>query len=92
MKKVLYMSFLAVSAIVFGGFISSLIGETPGLGWLSYSKTFAFEPGTFLDFDFLRLTFGVSLTVSIAQILLMIAAIVVYYNTAPKLFAGGGGK
>ena len=88
MKKALYMSFLTISAIVLGGFFGGLVGNTPGLSWLNYSKTFAFEPGTFLDIEVFRLTFGVSLTVSIAQILLIIIAIIVYYNTAPKLFTG----
>ena len=86
MNKVIYMSFLAISAVVFGGFFGGLIENTPGLSWLGYSKTFAFEPGTFLDFDIIRLTFGISFSINIAQILLIIIAIVIYYNTAPKLF------
>ena len=89
MKRVIYMSFLSISAIVLGGFIGSLIGDTAGLGWLGYSKTFAFEPGTFIDVDVFRLTFGVSITVNIAQIIMLIIAIIVFYNTAPKLFTSG---
>lgn len=87
MNKVIYMTFLAISAVVLGGFFGGIIDSTPGLSWLAYSKTFAFEPGTFLDFDILRLTFGISFSINIAQILLIIIAIVIYYNTAPKLFA-----
>jgi hypothetical protein len=75
-------------AVVIGGFIGGAIEGTPGLGWLGYSKTFAFEPGTFIDIDIFRLTFGVSITISIAQLILMVVALIVYYNTAPKLISG----
>ncbi|MCR4889225.1 MAG: DUF4321 domain-containing protein [Ruminococcus sp.] len=88
MKQGLYMSFLMLCAVVIGGFIGGAIEGTPGLGWLGYSKTFAFEPGTFIDIDIFRLTFGVSITISIAQLILMVVALIVYYNTAPKLISG----
>ena len=55
MKQGLYMSFLMLCAVVIGGFIGGAIEGTPGLGWLGYSKTFAFEPGTFIDIDIFRL-------------------------------------
>ena len=86
MNKVIYMSFLAISSIVLGGFFGGLVEGTPGLGFLGYSKTFAFEPGT-LSLEVFSLTFGVSFSINISQILLIIIAIIVYYNTAPKLFA-----
>lgn len=90
MGKVIYMSFLTISAIVFGAFFGGMIGNTPGLSWLGYSKTFAFEPGTLLNFDILRLTFGISFSINISQILLIIIAIIVFYKTAPKLFPPKG--
>ncbi|MBO7396055.1 MAG: DUF4321 domain-containing protein [Ruminococcus sp.] len=85
MNKVIYMSFLAISAIVLGGFLGGLVDGAAGLSFLSYAKTFAFNPGT-VDLGIFSFTFGVSLSINISQILLIIIAIVVYYNTAPKLF------
>ncbi|MCM1132753.1 MAG: DUF4321 domain-containing protein [Ruminococcus flavefaciens] len=87
MKYAVYMSFLTVAALVMGSMLGNKAVGTPGFSWLGYSKTFAFEPGTFLDLDVIRLTFGISITISVAQILLIIVAIIVYYKTAPKLFA-----
>lgn len=87
MKYAVYMSFLSICALVLGSMLGNRAIGTDGFSWLGYSKTFAFEPGTFLDLDVLRLTFGISITVNVAQLLLIIAAIVIYYKTAPKLFA-----
>ena len=44
MNKVIYMSFLAISAIVLGGFFGGLVDGAAGLSFLGYSKEFAFEP------------------------------------------------
>lgn len=86
MKKSLYMIVLIAAAVVLG----SLIGNVAlgSLGWLGYSRTFSFEPGTFIDIDVLRLTFGITVTFNVAQILLVLVAILVYYKTAPKLIQG----
>lgn len=87
MKYAVYMSFLSVCALVLGSMLGNKAVYTEGFSWLSYSKTFAFEPGTFLDLDVLKLTFGISVTVNVAQLLLIAAAIFIYYKTAPKIFA-----
>lgn len=87
MKYAVYMSFLSVCALVFGSMLGNKAISTEGFSWLGYSRTFAFEPGTFLDLDVLKLTFGISITVNVAQLLFIAAAIVVYYKTAPKIFA-----
>lgn len=65
-----------------------MVGTTEGLSWLGYSKTFAFEPGTFLNIDVLKLTFGISITFNIAQLILLVVAVIVYSKTASKIFAG----
>lgn len=87
MKNAVYMSFLSICALVLGSMIGNKAISTDGFSWLGYSKIFAFEPGTFLDIGVLRLTFGISITVNVAQLLLIVVAIIVYYKTAPKLFA-----
>lgn len=86
MKYGVYMFFLALCAIILGGMLGNMVISTDGLSWLGYSKTFAFEPGTFLNLDVIKLTFGLTITINVAQIFLLIAAIVVYHKTAPKLF------
>lgn len=86
MKYALYMFFLALCAIILGGMLGNMVISTDGLSWLGYSKTFAFEPGTFLNLDVIKLTFGLTITINVAQIFLLVTAIVVYYKTAPKVF------
>jgi len=84
MKKTLYMGFLVISGIVIGGLISSGVNGAAALNWLSYSKRFSFEPGTFLNLDVLQLTFGITFTVSVAQIIMIALCLFVYVKTAPK--------
>lgn len=86
MKQTLYMIFLVVCAIVFGGMLGNMVIGTDGLSWLGYAKTLAFEPGTFINIEVLRLTFGISITINVSQLILMIVAFLVYHNTAPKFF------
>ena len=68
MKQTIYMFFLSVCAVTLGGLLGNMVGTAEGLSWLGYSKTFAFEPGTFLNIDVLRLTFGIRITLSLKQL------------------------
>ena len=88
MKRVLYMTFLLIVAVLLGGLIGNAVQGAAALGWLGYYKTFAFEPGIFLDLDVLRLSFGIRFSANIAQVILIAVSIFVFYKTAPKLFTG----
>lgn len=88
MKKTLYMIVLVVSAIVGGSLIGSAAQNAGSLKWLGYSKSFDFQPGTFINTDVLKLNFGFYISFNVAQILLVLLAIFVYYKTAPKLITG----
>ncbi len=85
MKNFLYMSVLIIAALLIGGLIGNSVTGLAGISWLGYSMHFSFDPGTFLELEVLTLTFGISITINVAQILLMLIAIIVYYHTAPKL-------
>lgn len=85
MKKV-YVVFLIGSAIIFGYYLGNAVMGTEGLSFLSYGKSFGFSPtqislGGVIDF-----TIGFTLSLNIAQVLLIITAIIVYTKTAPKIF------
>ena len=88
MKRVLYMAFLLIVAVLLGGLIGNAVQGASALSWLGYYKTFAFEPGTFLDLDVLRLSFGIRFSANIAQVVLIAIGIIVFYKTAPKLISG----
>jgi len=86
MKKTLYMVLLVLAA----SFLGDIIGSNAygSLKWLGYSKTLKFDPGTFIDTDSFKLAFGFFLSFNVCQILLVLAAVMVYYKTAPKLITG----
>jgi len=87
MKRVFYMAFLLIAAVLLGGLIGNAVSGASALSWLGFYKTFSFEPGTFINMDVLRLTFGITFSANVAQVLLIGVAIFIYYQTAPKLFA-----
>lgn len=86
MKRVIYTIFLISCASVLGNLIGNMVIGTEGLSWLSYSKNFGFNPGTFDFFDVFNITFGFNFSINIAQLILIIAAIIIYTKTAPKIF------
>lgn len=88
MKRTIYMIFLIGCAAILGNLLGNMVTGTEGLNWLSYSKQFGFEPGTFNFFDVFSLTFGFSFAINIAQLILIVAAIIIYTKTAPKIFVG----
>ena len=85
MKKFLLISVLMIAAIVIGGLIGDVTAGVSGLQWLAYSKSFAFQPNTFLDIDILSLTFGITFKANVAQIILIFVGLFTYYKIAPKL-------
>ena len=83
MKKTLYLLLLLICGLVIGGFIAN---EASGaFAWLGWSGGFNFNPGTFIDTDVISLTFGLSINISIAQVIGIIIAIYAYIKTAPKV-------
>ncbi|HEZ7985976.1 MAG TPA: DUF4321 domain-containing protein [Ruminococcus sp.] len=86
MKKTLYMLVLIISAIFFGDLIGGVAGGV--FKWLGYSKSFTFNPGTFIDSEVFKLTFGIFISFNVCQVLFVLTAFFIYYKTAPKLIAG----
>lgn len=86
MKRTLYMLVLLIAAIFFGDLIGGVSGGA--FKWLGYSKAFTFNPGTFIDSDVFKLTFGIFVSFNVCQVLFVLLAFFIYYKTAPKLIAG----
>ena len=83
MKKTLYLLLLLICGLVIGAFIAN---EASGaFAWLGWSGGFNFNPGTFVDTDVISVTFGLSINISIAQIICVIVSIYAYIKTAPKV-------
>ena len=69
---------LLLAGIVLGGFIGSLAAGVPFLSWLNYGQTFGFENPIVLDLGILVITFGLSIKITIASIIGVLIAIIIY--------------
>ena len=67
--------------IVIGGLISEVTAGVSGLSWLSYGNTFGINSNgnpLFLDLGILVITFALQIKITVASIIGVIAAIVIY--------------
>lgn len=69
---------MLLSGIVLGGFIGMLTENVSGLAWLNYGQSFGLETPIVLDLGLLILTFGLSIHISIASIIGVMLAIIIY--------------
>ncbi len=71
---------MVLSGIVLGGFLGMLTEQVSGLNWLNYGQAFGLETPVVLDLGLLVLTFGLTIRISIASIIGMVIAIIIYRN------------
>lgn len=69
---------LLLAGIVVGGLIGSLAAGIPMLSWLNYGQSFGFTNPIVLDLGILVLTFGLTIKISIASIIGVLIAIIIY--------------
>ena len=69
---------MLLSGIVLGGFIGMLTANVSGLSWLNYGQSFGLENPIVLDLGLFSLTFGLTIHISIASILGVVIAIIIY--------------
>ena len=69
---------MLLSGIVLGGFIGMLTARVSGLSWLNYGQSFGLESPVVLDLGLLVLTFGPTIQISIASIIGVVLAIIIY--------------
>ncbi|HIY56241.1 MAG TPA: DUF4321 domain-containing protein [Candidatus Dorea merdavium] len=69
---------LVLAGMVLGGFISVLAEGVPALGWLSYGQSFGLDEPVVLNLGLLVLTFGLKVKITIASILGVVVAAVIY--------------
>lgn len=75
MRKNNWACFLLVLAgIVIGGFIGNLFPST----WLNYGQSFGLSSPLVLDLGILSVTFGLSIKITIASIIGIASAIIIY--------------
>ena len=69
--------FLVLVGIVVGSLIAKVTASVLALGWLSYALSFGLESPVVLDLSVIRLTFGLSVDLSIAVILCVVISLIV---------------
>lgn len=69
---------LVLAGVVLGGFIGSLAAGVPGLDWLNYGQAFGLEEPMILSMGLVVLTFGLTIRITIASIIGIVLAILVY--------------
>jgi len=69
---------MILCGIVIGGFVGMLANGVPALSWLGYGQTFGLDDPIILNLGILVLTFGLSIKISIASIIGVIIAIIIY--------------
>lgn len=64
--------------LVIGGFIGQLCAGNSALSWLNYGKTFGLTSPLVLDLGIIVLTFGLTIKITIAGIIGVVIAILIY--------------
>ncbi|MGN0350330.1 MAG: DUF4321 domain-containing protein [Roseburia sp.] len=69
---------LLLAGIVLGGFIGELASQVSFLSWLGYGQSFGLTSPIVLDLGILVLTFGLNIKITIASIIGVLIAIIIY--------------
>ena len=77
-KNVWVLIILMLAGIVIGGFIGTLTENMAGLSWLNYGQAFGLDSPIVLNLGIIILTFGLSIKITIASIIGLLLAALIY--------------
>ena len=69
---------LMLAGIVLGGFIGTLTQNISALSWLNYGQSFGLDSPIVLNLGIMVITFGLSIKITIASILGLVLAAIIY--------------
>lgn len=69
---------LILAGIVLGGFIGTLTEGMSYLNWLNYGQSFGLDSPIILNLGILVITFGLNIKITIASIIGVLLAIIIY--------------
>lgn len=69
---------LLLAGIVLGGFLGSLADGVPWLSWLNFGQSFGLDEPLVLNLGVLVITFGLSIRITMASILGVAVALLIY--------------
>lgn len=70
---------MVLSGIVLGGFIGEMTSRISYLSWLNYGESFGLNDPLVLNLGILVITFGLSIRITMASIIGVIIAIIIYH-------------
>lgn len=83
MKRTFLFLFYLLAGIIIGALLANVLVGIPALAWLGYTNTIGFSAANpaVLDLIICKITFGFSMSVSVAQIITISLAMVLYNKT-----------
>lgn len=69
---------LLLAGIVLGGFMGQLAEGVPWLSWLGFGQSFGLASPLVLDFGIMVITFGLSIKITMASIIGVAVALLIY--------------
>lgn len=84
LKRTILLLFYLLAAVIVGAMIASVCSHVSFLKWLSYSGSIGFSPPFVLDLAVLQITFGFSMSISVAQVFTILLSIFLYNKTRIK--------
>ena len=77
-KNIWILIVFILSGLVIGGLLGQLGSSVDWLWWLSYSQTFGLQDPIVLDLSVVTITFALMFRISVASIIGMLLAILIY--------------
>ena len=80
-KNFFLLLFFILAALVIGGLVGELTAGIPWLKWLTYGQSIGFNSeggGPLIDLQMIQLNFGFRMQVSVLQVILLTAALLIY--------------
>ena len=77
-KNIWILIVFILSGLVIGGLLGQLASSVDWLWWLSYSQTFGLQDPIVLDLSVATITFALMFRISVASIIGMLLAILIY--------------
>ena len=77
-KNIWILLVFILSGLVVGGLLGQLASNVDWLWWLSYSQTFGLQEPIVLDLSVVSITFALMFRISVASIIGMLLAILIY--------------
>ncbi|MEG1896521.1 MAG: DUF4321 domain-containing protein [Oscillospiraceae bacterium] len=86
MKKQFLFLFYLLAGILTGSLLAGLCAKVPALSWLGYTNSIGFSPSNpaVLDLIIIKITFGFSMAISIAQVITISLAMFLFSKTRIK--------